>query len=156
MKLKNILGIIISVLTIMLGGFVLFSLGFILLAIIINGFQILGETPSGEVSSEMLMFAAYLVGAIIIILGAKWLLTKEQLKHTLRAAALALVLMVVLVMIGIALYKQTDLIILLAGGVVIIPLFILLYIKKANWTYLFATVFVACIGIYGVLMNIEI
>ncbi|PKM89064.1 MAG: hypothetical protein CVU85_03170 [Firmicutes bacterium HGW-Firmicutes-10] len=156
MKPKNILGIIVSALTIMLGGFVLFSLGFILLAIIINGFQILGETPTGEVFSEMLMFAVYLGVAIILVLGAKWLLTKEQLKHTLRATALTLVLIIVVVMIGIVLYKQSDLIILLAGGVVIIPLFILLYIKKANWTYLFATVYVACIGIYGVLMNVEI
>ncbi|MDP2813084.1 MAG: hypothetical protein Q8S15_04045 [Erysipelotrichaceae bacterium] len=156
MKTKNISAMIVSALTIMLGGFVLFSIGFIVLAIIINGFQLLGETPSGEVSSYFLAFAAYAVGAIALVFVAKWLLTKEQLKHTLWSAALTLLLMVVLVMIGIALYEQSDLIILLAGGFIIVPLLIYLYVKKANWTYLFATVYVACIGIYNVLMNVEI
>lgn len=155
MKTKDVFAIIVSALTIMLGGFVLFSIGFIVLAIVINGFQLLGETPSGEVKSYFLAFAAYVAGAIALAFLAKWLLTKEQLKHTLWSAALTLLLMAVLVIIGIALYQQTDLIILMAGGLIIIPLLIYLHVKKANWTYIFATVYVACIGIYNVLMNVE-
>lgn len=155
MKTKEIFSNIVSALTIMLGGFVLFSIGFIVLAIVINGLQLLGETPSGEVSSYFLAFAGYAAGAIALAFLAKWLLTKEQLKHTLLSAVLTLLLMVVLVMIGIALYQQSDLILLLAGGIVIVPLLIYLYVKKANWTYIFATAYVACIGIYNVLMNVE-
>jgi hypothetical protein len=155
MKLKNILGIVVSLLTIMLGGFVLFSLAFVLLAFLVNGFEGFTDT-TGEVSREMLQLAGYVAVAIAIAVAAKFLLTKEQLKHTLLASMFALLLMVVLVMIGIALYEQSDIIILLAGGLIIIPILILQYLKKANWTYMFATVYASGLGILVMLFNIEI
>jgi hypothetical protein len=155
MKLKNVISIIVSLLTIMLGGFVLFNLAFILLALLVNGFEVFADS-AGEVSREMLQLASYVAIAIAIAVAAKFLLTKEQLKHTLLASMFALLLMVVLVMIGIALYKQSDIIILLAGGVVIIPTLILLFMKKANWTYIFATVYASSLGILVMLFNIEI
>jgi hypothetical protein len=155
MKLKNVISIIVSLLTIMLGGFVLFNLAFILLALLVNGFEVFADS-AGEVSREMLQLASYVAIAIAIAVAAKFLLTKEQLKHTLLASMFALLIMVVLVMIGIALYKQSDIIILLAGGVVIIPILILLFMKKANWTYIFATVYASSLGILVMLFNIEI
>jgi hypothetical protein len=155
MKLKNVISIIVSLLTIMLGGFVLFNLAFILLALLVNGFEVFADS-AGEVSREMLQLASYVAIAIAIAVAAKFLLTKEQLKHTLLASMFALLIMVVLVMIGIALYKQSDIIILLAGGVVIIPTLILLFMKKANWTYIFATVYASSLGILVMLFNIEI
>lgn len=155
MKLKNILGIVASMLTIMFGGFVLFSLAFVLLGFLINGLDVFADS-TGEVSSEMLQLAGYVAIAIAIAVAAKFLLTKEQLKHTLLASVVALLLMIVLVMIGIALYEQSDVIILLAGGVIIIPILILLYMKKANWTYMFATLYASGLGILVMLFNIDI
>ena len=155
MKLKNTLGIVVSILTIMLGGFVLFSLAFVLLGFLINGLEVFADS-TGEVSREMLHLAGYVAIAIAIAVAAMFLLTKEQLKHTLLASMFALLLMVILVIIGIALYEQSDIVILLAGGVVIIPILILLYLKKANWTYIFATLYASALGILVMLFNIDI
>jgi hypothetical protein len=155
MKLKSIIGIVASMLTIMFGGFVLFSLAFVLLGFLINGLEIFADS-TGEVSREMLQLAGYVAIAIAIAVAAKFLLTKEQLKHTLLASLFALLLMVVLVIIGIALYEQSDIVILLAGGVIIIPILIFLYMKKANWTYMFATLYASSLGILVMLFNIEI
>jgi hypothetical protein len=155
MKLKNILGVIVSALVIMLGGFVLFNLAFVFLGFLVNGFKVFADT-TGEVSREMLILGGYVALVVALAIGAKFLLTKEQLKHTLFASVFALLLMVILVVIGIALYEQSDTIILLAGGLIIIPLLILLYLKKANWTFIFATVFASCLGILVMLFNIEI
>lgn len=155
MKLKSILGIIASMLTIMFGGFVLFSLTFVLLGFLINGLEVFADS-TGEVSREMVQLAGYVAIAIAIVVVAKFLLTKEQLKHTLLASVLALFLMVILIIIGIVLYEQKDIIILLAGGVIIIPTLIFLYVKKANWTYLFATLYSSSLGILVMLLNIDI
>lgn len=155
MKLKSVLGIIVSMLTIMLGGFVLFNISFVLVAFLANGLEVFADT-TGEVSSEMLQLGGYIALVLVIAVSAKFLVSKEQLKHTLLASMLALLLMIVLVMIGIALYEQSDIVILLAGGLVIIPLMIFLYLKKANWTYIFATVYASGLGILVMLINIEI
>lgn len=155
MKLKSVLGIIVSMLTIMLGGFVLFNVSFVILALLSNGLEVFADT-TGEVSSEMFQLGGYIALVLVIAVSAKFLVSKEQLKHTLLASMLALLLMIVLVMIGIALYEQSDIVILLAGGLVIIPLLIFLYLKKANWTYIFATVYASGLGILVMLINIEI
>lgn len=155
MKLKSVLGIIVSMLTIMLGGFVLFNVSFVILALLSNGLEVFADT-TGEVSREMLQLGGLVALVIAIAVAAKFLVSKEQLKHTLLASMLALFLMIVLVMIGIALYEQSDIVILLAGGVVIIPILILLYIKKANWTYTFATIYASCLGILVMLFKIDI
>lgn len=155
MKLKSVLGIIVSMLTIMLGGFVLFNVSFVILALLSNGLEVFADT-TGEVSREMLQLGGFVALVIAIAVAAKFLVSKEQLKHTLLASMLALFLMIVLVMIGIALYEQSDIVILLAGGVVIIPILILLYMKKANWTYTFATIYASCLGILVMLFKIDI
>lgn len=155
MKLKSVLGIIVSMLTIMLGGFVLFNVSFVILALLSNGLEVFADT-TGEVSREMLQLGGFVALVIAIAVAAKFLVSKEQLKHTLLASMLALFLMIVLVMIGIALYEQSDIVILLAGGVIIIPILILLYIKKANWTYTFATIYASCLGILVMLFKIDI
>lgn len=155
MKLKSVLGIIVSMLTIMLGGFVLFNVSFVILALLSNGLEVFADT-TGEVSREMLQLGGFVALVIAIAVAAKFLVSKEQLKHTLLASMLALFLMIVLVMIGIALYEQSDIVILLAGGVVIIPILILLYMKKANWTYIFATIYASCLGILVMLFKIDI
>lgn len=155
MKLKSVLGIIVSMLTIMLGGFVLFNVSFVILALLSNGLEVFADT-TGEVSREMLQLGGLVALVIAIAVAAKFLVSKEQFKHTLLASMLALFLMIVLVMIGIALYEQSDIVILLAGGVVIIPILILLYIKKANWTYTFATIYASCLGILVMLFKIDI
>jgi len=155
MKLKSVLGIIVSMLTIMLGGFVLFNVSFVILALLSNGLEVFADT-TGEVSREMLKLGGFVALVIAIAVAAKFLVSKEQLKHTLLASMLALFLMIVLVMIGIALYEQSDIVILLAGGVVIIPILILLYMKKANWTYTFATIYASCLGILVMLFKIDI
>lgn len=155
MKLKSVLGIIVSMLTIMLGGFVLFNLAFVLLAFLVNGFEGFTNT-NGEFSREMLQLGGFVAIAIALAVAAKFLLTKEQLKHTLLASVFALLLMVILIIIGIALFGQSDLIIFLAGGAVILPVLGLLFVKKANWTYIFATVYATCLGILVMLFNIDI
>lgn len=155
MKLKSVLGIIVSMLTIMLGGFVLFNVSFVILALLSNGLEVFADT-TGEVSREMLQLGGLVALVIAIAVAAKFLVSKEQFKHTLLASMLALFLMIVLVMIGIALYEQSDIVILLAGGVVIIPILILLYMKKANWTYIFATIYASCLGILVMLFKIDI
>lgn len=155
MKLKSVLGIIVSMLTIMLGGFVLFNVSFVILALLSNGLEVFADT-TGEVSREMLQLGGFVALVIAIAVATKFLVSKEQLKHTLLASMLALFLMIVLVMIGIALYEQSDIVILLAGGVIIIPILIILYIKKANWTYTFATIYASCLGILVMLFKIDI
>jgi hypothetical protein len=155
MKLKSILGVIVSALVIMLGGFVLFNLAFVFLGFLVNGMEGFMDS-GGEATRGLLLLGGFVALVVALTIVAKFLITKEQLKHTLLASILALLLMVVLILIGIVLYGQSDIIILLAGSLIIIPLLILLYLKKANWTYIFATVFASFLGILVMLFNIEI
>jgi hypothetical protein len=155
MSIKTIMGWIVSAILIMFGGFVLFNLAFVILGVLANGFEIFADA-TGEVSREMLLLALFVGSVIIVAIIAKFILSKEQLKHTLFAMLLTLPLMVIIVMIGIALYGQSDFVILLAGGAVIIPVLLLMIKKKVNWTYMFATVYVACLGLLIMIFNIEI
>ena len=155
MSIKNILGLIVSAVLVMFGGFVLFNVAFVILGILANGFEIFSDM-TGEVPREMLMLAAFIGLAVACLIIAKFILSKQQFKHTLLATLLTLPLMAVLVMVGITLYGQSDLVILLVGGALIIPTLWLMIKKRANWTYLFAVFYVTCLGIIIMIFNIDI
>ena len=74
MKLKSVLGIIVSMLTIMLGGFVLFNISFVLVAFLANGLEVFADT-TGEVSSEMLQLGGYIALVLVIAVSAKFLVS---------------------------------------------------------------------------------
>lgn len=155
MSIKNTLGLIVSAVLIMFGGFVLFNVAFVMLGILANGFEILSDT-SGEALREMLMIAVFVGLVVACAIIAKFTLSKEQFKHTLFATLLTLPLMTALVMVGITLYGQSDLVILLVGGAIIIPTLWLMIKKRADWTYLFAVFYVTCLGIIIMIFNIDI
>jgi hypothetical protein len=141
MKLKNILGIFVSLLTIMIGGIALFCLLLLLVFRVdvfanINGYR------------EILLLTGGLVAAttVLVIVGI-FLITKEQLVQTLLSSMLALILVAVLFLLRIFSLTSSDNVFLFSAGVVIIPILIFQYINKANWRYIFATVYASAIAI---------
>lgn len=148
MKLKKILGIIASALTIMVGGFVLCA---VILGFLTNTFEF---ATTAEVIRELLVFAGYSTVAVVSAIVAKRLLSKEQLKHTLSATLFAGFFMTVLFIVGILFFGRSE-IIILAIGTISLLIIGYHYVKKNSWTYIFATVFAACLIIFLMLFKID-
>jgi hypothetical protein len=148
MKLKKILGIVVSMLTIMLGGFVLCAA---ILGLLTNTFEF---ATKAEVLKELLVFAGYVAVAFVLVIVAKLLLTKEQHKYMISATFFAGFLMMVLFIIGIIFIGQPETLIL-AIGTVSLPVIGYHFVRKSSWTYIFATVYASCLVIFLMLFKID-
>lgn len=146
-SLKNLM----SILVIVLGGFVLFNLAFILAALFINGaMRIVGTTnsPLPHFFSRVL----YLVVIFLISLGV----FKSKANTLVKATYLTMPLMIILVFLGMVLYGQPILLIIAICGLIISMVLLYLYKKNLSWHYYFATLYVAILGLCIMIFNIQI
>lgn len=151
MKDQSILGKTISGVIIVAGGFLLFNLGFILAAFIINGLiKLMGLS---EDASPPLLSMLIFVGLVIFIF---WRVLKSNINHTLKATFYSLVLMMFLVLLGIILYELPKYMVLGIGGMFIGMISYIMFRNKFPWQYYFATLYVSILGVYIVLKDIDI
>lgn len=151
MKLKNWHENILSSLVIMLGGFILFNVAFLLAAFVINTSQRIIGMPQNA-APHLLGKALYL--ALIFIIS--FFVLKSKLNTLIKATYFTMPLMVVLVMVGLFLYQQPKSLIAVIGTLIVSAVLFYLYKKRLSWQYYFATFYVAVLGLCIMLFNIEI
>ena len=151
MKLKPWQKNVLSALIVVAGGFILFNLAFLLAALVINTtMSVLGITQNE---------APHIVGRVVyllLIFLITWIVFRSRLNDTIKATFLTMPLMVILVMIGISVYQQSNWVIAGIGAVIICALLYYLYKKKLSWLYYFSTFYVAAVALYILLSGIEI
>jgi hypothetical protein len=140
MKLKNILGIVVSLLTIMAGSFALvMSLSFLL-----------------DSSTYSPMTVGLAIATVALVIVGKFLLTKEQLKHTLISTLLASFLLIPVLIILLIFHYRSDWSayeIILFFGLATIPILIIQYLEKVNWRYIFAILYISGLAIFSILTS---
>lgn len=145
MKIKGILAPILSAIAIVLGGYALFNLAFMTLGLIADL-----STANYPLYLGYLAFCA--IGAVIL----KLVLSQDMFKHTLIATLITLPLMAIVIFIGISTYQQPKYVTIGLGALVIILALAISYFKKFHWVYYFAILYVAALGLYIVLADVEI
>ena len=151
MKLKLYQKNILSVLAIVVGGFILFNLAFLLAAFVINATMSLLGMARNEVPP--------IVGRILyllIIFLISWFVFRSRLNQIIKATFLTMPLMVILMMVGISLYQQSKWIVIGVGAVIICVMLSYLYNKKLSWLYYFSTFYVAVLALCIMLFNVQI
>lgn len=144
---KNVL----SVLTIVVGSFILFNIAFLLTALVVKASMsilVMTHNAAAPVLSKVI--------SLIVILLISWVIFKSRLNTLVKATFLTIPLMVVLVMVVIALYGQSKLLTAVVGFAIISAVLLFLKKKKLSWQYYFATFYVAIFGLCILFFNIQI
>lgn len=151
MKLKLYQKNILSVLVIVIGGFVLFNLAFLLAALVIN--TVMSALRMGQNGAPP---AVGRVVYLIIIFLISWLVFRSPLNDIIKATFFTMPLMVTFIMSGISLYQQPKWLIAGMGAVIICAVLSYLYKKKLSWLYYFSTFYVAVLAFCVMLFNVQI
>jgi len=151
MKLKLYQKNILSVLVIVVGGFILFNVAFLLAAIVINAtMSVLGMTQNEAppmVGSVLYMLLFFLIS---------WFVFRSQLVDIIKATFLTMPLVVILAMVGISLYHQSKWVIAGVGTMIISAVLYYLYKKKLSWLYYFSTFYVVMVALFVMLFNVQV
>lgn len=151
MKLKPYQKNTLSVLAVAAMGFILFNLAFILAAIVINGsMSVLGmaENAAPPAIGRVLY--------LLLIFLISWLVFRSRLNEIIKAAFLAMLLMVIIVMLGLSLYQYSMWITIGIGAVIISTVLFYVHKKKLSWLYYFSTFYVTILGLCVMIFKIEI
>lgn len=142
---------IVSALVIVVGGFILFNLAFLLAAFVIN----ITIDVLGMVQNE----APPVVGRILyllLIFLISWFVFRSRLNDIIKATFLTMPLMIVLVMAGISLYQQSKWMIAGIGALIICSVLSYIHKKRLPWLYYFSTIYVAVLALCVMIFNIQI
>lgn len=144
---KNIL----SAFVIVIGGFILFNLAFLLAFLVIKSSMIvLGVAENAP--PPMLSRALYL----ILVCLMSWFIFRSRLNKLLKATYLTMPLMVILVVTGISFYGQSKWLIAGVGAVIIFAVLYYLYKKKLSWQYFFAVFYVCAVALWNMIFDVQI
>jgi hypothetical protein len=155
MNKRNSFGWLLSILSIMFGGFLLFNIAFVGLALVINGLRMQGGDQNFDFTSTLLIFLGYSAAFGILMFGLKKLLSKVEFKTILNATFLTLVLMASLVLIGI-MFHDNSLLIVIVSLIFMIPILIFMISKKLHYWYIFSWSFVLVLGALIYFFDIQI
>jgi len=144
---KNVL----SAVAIVIGGFILFNIAFILASLVIKATINIMRLPLDSAPP----FISIVVFALLIAIISYYIF-KSKLNTIVKAAYFTLPLMVVQLSLGIVLYQQSKLLIAVIGALIIAALLMYFYKKKLSWQYYFATLYVAVLGLIIMAFNIQI
>lgn len=137
---------------IMVGGFVLFNLAFMLAAALVLGLNLLlrlGLNVQPPTIYGLLIF-------IVLLLLASYFVFRSQWDDLIKATFLTMPLMSVLIVLGVALYQQPQAVPIGIGAVIVGALCGTFYLRKMPWMYYFATAYVAALALWIVLAGIDI
>lgn len=155
MKLKFWQKNILSALVIMLVGFLLFNVAF-MLAFLVNtvyGFAIRSFVDGTDNASFVHGLWHYIF--IVIVLVISWIVLRSKLNDLAKATYFTMPMVVVLTEIGLQLFEMQALVWVL-GAVLVAAVLFYLYMTKRSWLYYFATLYSAAVMAFVVLAGIEI
>ena len=155
MTLKTWQKDVLSALSIVAGGFILFNIAFMLAAGIINGLNwILSLFAGNKDFAVNMRFGMYLFAIIVLIIS--WFIFKSKLPTLVKAIYLPMPLMVLLIMEAIHLFELPKWVPISVGSVIIGAVLLYLYKKKLSWLYYFATLYTGVLALCIAIFNIEI
>lgn len=147
---------IISIISIMFGGFILFNVGFTLFAVIVNLSDLLSGQETFLTFNSLLLLGGQIVFLLLLFVVIKRVNKDDMAKHTIYATLLTLPMMTVLVFIGILFYQYSNMIILLIGSLFVIPALVYCVYKKVPWVYTFSIIYVTLLAVYVQISGIDI
>lgn len=140
-----------SVLVIVVGGYILFNLAFLLAALVINASSsILGvaQNEAPPITGKVLYFI--LIGLI------SWLVFRSRLNDLSKATYLTMPLMVIIVMTYISIYQLSIWIVGSIEVVIVCAVIFYLYKKKLSWLYFFSVFYVSILALCIAIFRIQI
>jgi hypothetical protein len=154
--LKTLLSPLMAAVAVLVGGFVLLNLAFMVYAIVVTLPRLMaGE--SVEWASSALPALLWTTGAAILIgLAVRFWVDKKLRKHTILASLMTVPLMAFLVYIGITFYGVSDLAVAMVGALVIIPMLVYCLWKKVPWVYTLAVAYVGVLGVIIMVFDVQI
>jgi hypothetical protein len=151
MKLKTWQKNVLSAVVIVVAGFILFNVAFILAAFVFNtAASLTGEGM--DQGPRLIGIASYLL--ILALLSIAVFISK--LSHLAKATFLTMPLMAVLILSGVMMYEQPGWVPFATGAAIVGAVLIYLYTKKLPWLYYFATFYVAVLALAVTIFRIEI
>ena len=151
MKRKKWLMNGLSVLAILIGGFLLFLAGFMLAALVINGtIRLLGlpDHATPPLAGRIVFLLVLIVLSIVVFL--------LRLPDVVKATYLTMPLMVALVLMGIVFYGFPTIVVFGIGCLIVLSVVFFLIWKKLSWMYYFATAYVSVLALCILLFRIDI
>lgn len=142
---------IVSALVIVVGGFILFNIAFLLAAVVIRA--TIGVL--GMARNEVTPIVGRLI-YLLLILAISWFVFCSRLSEIIKATFLTMPLMIVLVMAGISLYQQPKWMTAGIGAVIICSVLYYIHKKRLPWQYYFSTVYVAVLSLCAMIFNVQI
>lgn len=155
MKNNDIIRWIVVILSIMFGGFLLFSLGFSLLAIVIHVFRAQGPNDNFNMLNALLILGAYLGATLFLIYSMKVYLDDSDFKIALLATFLTLPLMLMVVSIGIVFFDHQSLVVILSSGLMLSVILFMIY-KKVHTCYKIAWLIVLLASLIIYVFNVQL
>lgn len=155
MNKKTMMSWIIVIISIVFGGFILFNITFLTLALMIQTFRLQGNPQEFNFLELFLSLLGYLLLIFILFYSLKRFLNGYEFKVAIRATLLTVPLMLSIVMFGIWFYDNQLLIILTSLGLMI-PILVWMIIKKVHPWYYLSWTFVSICAILIYFLDIQI
>lgn len=149
MKNKAWVKPVLSMLCIVVVGFILFNVAFMLAALVLGTLANLDGTQGVPPAYGRFIF-------VILIFAISWFVFRSKLNVLVKATYLTMPLMVTLVMIGIFSYQLSQFVVYILGGIVVAAVLYYIYKKKLSWLYTFATLYVTLVALLVMVLGIEI
>lgn len=149
MRINGSIKKILEILFIVLAGFILFNVAFIMAALVIQDFGFLSQSETQNPRLGMLIFG-------LILLGLSWFILRSPLTTLLKATYLTMPLMTAIVILGVVMNGLPLWMILACEGLLIGSVFGFIRMKRLEWEYHFATLYCTVIGISIIIFNIQI
>ncbi len=144
-KLKKIL----EMLFIVLAGFVLFNVAFLMAALVIQGLGLLSQSETQNPRLGLMIFG-------LILLGISWFILRSKLSTLLKATYLTMPLMSAIVIIGVIGYTWPQWMIFAIEGLLIGSVIGTIRMKRLEWEFTFATLYCTGLGLAIIIFNIQI
>lgn len=143
---------ILSAIAIIVGGFVLWNLAFVLAAAVSFCWRAMLGIPNDQIAASGWR---YLFLALVLIIS--WFVLRAKRVNTLiKATYFTMPLMVILILEGIQLYAYSNWLAFIIGAIIDLAVLFYLYKKKSPWQYYFATIFTGATALIVMLAGIDI
>ncbi|NTW96205.1 MAG: hypothetical protein HGB31_06260 [Erysipelotrichaceae bacterium] len=148
MKISGSMKKVLEILFIVLAGFVLFNVAFIMAALVIQGLGFLSQSETQNPRLGMIFG--------LILLGLSWFILRSRLSTLVKATYFTMPLMSMIVVLGVLMNGLQLWMILACEGLLIGVVFGFIRMKRLAWEYHFATLYCTVIGISIIIFNIQI
>lgn len=154
MKGKAILRNLLYVIVIVVGGFILFNVAFLLTALVSNVLALLLGIIGVTFMAGVHAIGRY--ASLLLICLIAWAAMRTKWKDVVKATVLTMPLMTIMVLLGIEFYGRPDWLIAGIGALVLGSVLFYLYKKNYSWLYYVAVFYVGILGLCIMLFHVEI